>query len=372
MNNRNTPGEAFFIRGTQTYEAPEDDDPVPGSLESHKPILLAFDGSSPEGQRLVREFMEREAGGTVPKTGTQTQVQQKGTFGRPIPGAGLAGAALALGEMQSQYYFGSRLWRLHNDLESRGITIDVENQSELQALSNYSENLGGTSFVTRTFFPPMTEEHAVLQLQSELAEARKVRARTANDIITTSPKLENSIANNVRVDTTNKDEWPCVVGPYKYVDSICPGETHHIIPDMVYRLGTAPASEAEKNSTDNRIPNSPTYNQGQAICLSPGMHRTDDDAIHKSINPALKTLGQGYQPTGTAPLGEIRNKTHLAIDQVSELPTKCKDMAKQAADEQVAGKRHQPGRTTMMPPKLPRDKKVIEVLKAGQYPGGKP
>lgn len=94
MNNGNTPGEAFFIRGTQTYEAPEDDDPVPGSLESHKPILLAFDGSSPEGKRLLREFMERQVGGTTPKASTQTQVQQKGTFGRPIPGAGLAGAAL--------------------------------------------------------------------------------------------------------------------------------------------------------------------------------------------------------------------------------------------------------------------------------------
>lgn len=193
--------------------------------------------------------------------------------------------------MQNQYYFGSRLWRLHNDLESRGINIDVGNESELQALSNYSENLGGTSFLARNFFPPMTEEQAVLQLQSELAEARKVRARTANDIITASTKLENAIANNVRVDISNKDEWPCVVGPYKYVGSICPGEAHHIIPDMVYRLGTAPASEDEKNSTNNRIQNSPTDNQGQAICLSPGMHRTDDDAIHKSLNPALKTLG---------------------------------------------------------------------------------
>jgi hypothetical protein len=32
MNRRNTEGEAIFVRDTATYEAPQDDDPVPGSL----------------------------------------------------------------------------------------------------------------------------------------------------------------------------------------------------------------------------------------------------------------------------------------------------------------------------------------------------
>jgi len=43
-------------------------------------------------------------------------------------------------------------------------------------------------------------------------------------------------------------------------------------------------------------------------------------------------------------------------------------MAKQAADMQVAGKREQPGRTTMRPPKMPRNEDVIKVLNAGKYP----
>ncbi|UFW67140.1 hypothetical protein RlegWSM1455_27840 (plasmid) [Rhizobium laguerreae] len=71
-----------------------------------------------------------------------------------------------------------------------------------------------------------------------------------------SKKLPLALENGVRVDTEEKDKWPCVVGPYKYVETICPGEAHHIIPDMVYRLGKAPANEAEKSSTDGRIPNS--------------------------------------------------------------------------------------------------------------------
>lgn len=50
------------------------------------------------------------------------------------------------------------------------------------------------------------------------------------------------------------------------------------LPDMVYRLGKAPKLEPDRKSSVNRIPHSPTYNEGQAICLSPGMHRTEDDA----------------------------------------------------------------------------------------------
>lgn len=92
------------------------------------------------------------------------------------------------------------------------------------------------------------------------------------------------------------------------------------------------------------------------------------NAVHSSLNPALTALGKAYNPQGTAPLGKIRDEAHKALDQVESLPEKCRKMAKQAADMQVAGKREQPGRTTMRPPKMPRNEDVIKVLKAGKYP----
>ncbi|WP_144340220.1 hypothetical protein [Sinorhizobium sp. BJ1] len=109
---------------------------------------------------------------------------------------------------------------------------------------------------------------------------------------------------------------------------ICPGEAHHIIPDMVYRLGGAPVTEAERNSTAGRIPDSPTYNQGQAICLSTGMHRTDEDAVHKSLNPALAELGKNFNPQGTAPLGKIRDEAHKALDRIKSCPKNAKNWQK--------------------------------------------
>ena len=51
MNNRNTVGEAIFLRDTATYPAPEDDDPVPGSLQ------LASASSEAEGASPMIGFV---------------------------------------------------------------------------------------------------------------------------------------------------------------------------------------------------------------------------------------------------------------------------------------------------------------------------
>jgi hypothetical protein len=70
---------------------------------------------------------------------------------------------------------------------------------------------------------------------------------------------------------------------------------------------------------------------------------------------------------GTAPLGKTGDEAHNAIDQIEELPEKCKKMAKDAATIQVGSKFRQPGRTTTNPPKLPGGQPLIDVLKAGTY-----
>ena len=36
MNNRNTVGEAIFVRDTATFPAPKEDDPLPGSMAVHE------------------------------------------------------------------------------------------------------------------------------------------------------------------------------------------------------------------------------------------------------------------------------------------------------------------------------------------------
>ncbi|TBN12835.1 DUF4150 domain-containing protein [Agrobacterium cavarae] len=403
MNNRNTEGEAIFVRGTKTYDPPKDDDPVPGSLrwqnssDEGRVLSDASPASWKDGEQYAyaggaaalakssAQVAPSSGGAVAPKPTPPTVPRGPGTVIRPSPARAPlwqrppmpTKVAPSLGQRVLPWIgrlgkFGARFL---------GTAVAVLWPSELGA--PISERLGGG------LFPRDEEEFDIVRSAEEAVRTGRLDVDEAvqwsRDSITQyrhqldeehervrqevekHPRLGTALEQNVRVDTKDRRKWPCVVGPYKYVEMICPGEAHHIIPDMVYRLGKAPTTQPERNSTENRIPNSPTYNGGQAICLSPGMHRTDDDAVHKSLNPALAALGERYNPHGTAPLGEIRGEVNKAIDRVSELPEKCKRMAKLAAMAQVGSNEGQPGRTTMRPPQLPGGKAVIDRLQAGTY-----
>ncbi|KAA3508937.1 DUF4150 domain-containing protein [Agrobacterium rosae] len=400
MNNKNTEGEAIFVRSTQTYGPPKDDDPVPGSLRSNggdeegrvvsdassEPLIEGEQYAIASGATAAAKSSPQVAtttrGGALPKPTAPTVPRGPGEVIRPGPGRAPlwhrppmpAKVAESLGQRALPWLgrlgkFGARFL---------GTAVAVLWPSELGA--PISERLGGG------LFPRDEEEFDIVRTAEEAVRTGRLKldegVQWSRDAITQyrqrldddnerareevekNPRLGAALDHNVRVDTKDRKKWPCVVGPYKWVETICPGEAHHIIPDMVYRLGKAPKLEPDRNSNANRIPYSPTYNEGQAICLSPGMHRTDDDAVHKSLNPALKLLGERHVPNGTAPLGEIRAATHQAINMISNLPEKCKKLARDAATVQVGSKSRQPGRTTRLPPK---DADAIRVLSGGSY-----
>ncbi len=363
MNSKNTQGEAIFVRSTQTFDPPKENDPIRGSLRAQtKPIEVALDTSSPEGRRLLRELMRDNPAKpsslpkipTPPPSGTSTILQRLGIFGRVL---GSVAAPMALITSGGTPDLDTAI--LADNAASRALEGISPLGTEEKALYDATKQRISTH-IYDAYNDPFSspDENYIEQERKYLEQHLKIDR---------SRRLATALKEGVRIDTSNKDEWPCVVGPYKYVKMVCPGEAHHIIPDMVYRIGNAPTNEVEKNSKAGRIKNSPTYNEGQAICLTTGMHRTDDDAVHKSLNPALSALGLRYTPQGTAPLGEIRGEVNKAIDRVPELPEKCKRMAKLAAMAQVGQNEEQPGRTTIRPPQLPGGKDVIDGLQAGSY-----
>ena len=167
-----------------------------------------------------------------------------------------------------------------------------------------------------------------------------------------------------RVSRTRDPEF-CLVGPYGQIKDACKiaeGETHHIVPDMVYRLGVRPTGAAE-NSTEGRIPNSPTLNQGMSICLTAGEHRTDEDAIHSTLNPALNTLGAANTPAGTASIPDILKASTAALMAVRGVSNKCKQAAIAATAAQAGPMLGQPGRTTTSLP----SPAARQVLQQGHY-----
>jgi hypothetical protein len=172
-------------------------------------------------------------------------------------------------------------------------------------------------------------------------------------------------SDTVRVSRTRTPD-PCLVGPYGEIEKACKasgGETHHVVPDMVYRLGVRPTDAAGMNSTSDRIPNSPTLNQGMSICLTTGNHRTDEAAVHKTLNPALNVLGSGFDPSGTAPMAAILATSTASLDLVNGVSAKCKAIANAAVAAQVAPILAQPGRTTTALP----SPQAVQVLTQGHY-----
>ena len=165
----------------------------------------------------------------------------------------------------------------------------------------------------------------------------------------------------VRVSRERNPEF-CLVGPYDKIKDTCKeagGETHHIIPDMVYRLGARPANAAEENFKADRIPNSPTFNEGMSICLTKGEHRTDEDGVHRSLNPSLNALGIGETPSGTAPMPLILGACTSALDALRDISDKCKQIAIAATTAQAGPMLGQPGRTTMSLPS-PAARQVLQ------------
>jgi hypothetical protein len=168
----------------------------------------------------------------------------------------------------------------------------------------------------------------------------------------------------VRVDEKDK-KWPRLVGPYDQISKVCPGEAHHIVPDMVYRLGTRPTGAAAGSAAE-RIPNAPTLNQGMSVCLTDVMHGSGADGLHGKLRGQLSGLGSQFKPNGTAPMGAILGKSLQSIDEIPGLPKECKEKAKAAAAAQVASrmKPTQPGRVWEKP--LPSGA-AYDVLSKGSY-----
>ena len=195
----------------------------------------------------------------------------------------------------------------------------------------------------------ITEGVIIYKLLKDIAkleeELRKAKAKTDADT-------------NVQVKGK-----PCLVDEYQNLKKICGGEAHHIMPDMVYRLGARPTLAADMSSTANRIPNAPTFNQGMAICLTDAQH----SGLHSSLKTAMDGLGATQTPAGTAPIGKIAPAAAASITAIPDLPAACKALAvaKLAAQIKQSGLRsQQPGRTQQAP--LPSGD-AATVLRRGSY-----
>ncbi len=373
MNNRNTQGEAIFVRDIKSYEAPKDTDPVPGSLrrvgadQARADEGRVVSDASPEP--LVANAQYADASNAV-----RTSAMPSPAAPAPAPSPAPSGEVIRPNVPQ---------WNRPPPTMPEAPKVP----GALRWLRFGPWAVGGAILLTPSpLAPPWSDEAPQDDFERQLFKkaGELEKQGVGRDEITewfrnerrvnadrrrqeTAPQPAPAPVPNInrRIDEEEKKRR-CLVGPYGLIEGPCKasgGETHHIIPDMVYRLGGRPDTAAGQNSTADRIPNAPTLNQGMSICLTTGQHRTDEDGVHKILNPSLQALGAGFTPPGTAPLNDILEKSNEALDSVQGLDDDCKTFAKAAARGQVFGKGRQPGRTTQSYPSP--DAKVV--LGRGSY-----
>lgn len=150
--------------------------------------------------------------------------------------------------------------------------------------------------------------------------------------------------------TTCREPDDCLVGPYDSIKGACRargGDTHHIIPDMVYRTTT----RANTNAL-NRAPGAPNYGEGQSVCLSRPDHRrlgpANTEGVHPGLESSLSMIGLSHDPIGTAPMSAIAREAAASLARASDLSVECRARAQAAAAAQAAGPPgpNAPGRTS--------------------------
>ena len=423
MNNRNTQGEAIFVRGTQTYAPPKDDDPVVGSLRSNgtsanegrvmsdaspEPLIMGAQyaqanvGTMTNGGGGLIGGTTRGATTTAPTTTTNwpkagsTVLKRFGRWGRAVSlvlddlsktqaerfaeGRAFQTILSGVGEhvMTENRLLGGRQ-PISNPLDMfsssawEGKYGLIINDSERIPLANdILSTLAGKPMDVRTMsdaevqsvlspFQGLSDDQIEQKLK-EMNEARKKEEEEKKPKPIPPPPLDPG--SNTRVDDKKKKE--CLIGPYDDIYGPCTargGKTHHVVPDMVYRLG----DRAGKVTTE-RVPNAPTEGQGESICLTSDEHsnKNDSGGVHEHIRKEFAGIDHPEFP-GTAPMEDILLRSQAALLQTKDIDKVCAEAANARAAAQVKAKTGltAPGRTKEKP--LPTGR-IAEVLRNGRYP----
>lgn len=361
MNNRNTEGEAIFVRDMAVYAAPIDDDPLPGSLQARTVFIdgaeyqvadasggtqyaLAAQAAQPAPQPTPGSPPPRPTpaprppGDVIRPSPDRTpnwqweqrprepnRLERLGRFGRwvsrrALPLALLWPDAVADGTIPA--------WDHHAPQDDYEVWLNEE------ASRQFELNPSRRSEIEEDFYH---------QLESHRAE-RAEEDRQAG---------QATAADTARI-TQLRRQHDCLVGPYSAIRPLCPGEAHHLMPDFVLRYG----NRAEGVAGQKRIPNAPSLAQGMTICLLRGEHV----GVHGQLNQEIRNLSGTSPVWGTASIDRITDVVEASISRMP-IPARCKTKAIAAMRLQMFPLAAQPGRTTTT---LPHPG-AVDVLRRGHY-----
>ncbi|MDD7973675.1 hypothetical protein [Roseinatronobacter alkalisoli] len=306
MNNRNTVGEAIFVRDTATYAPPEDDDPLPGSLVMSdampEPLILGAQHAPALPAQTVPQQSPPRIPPVNPNTGVPSNLPpaaNDNTYRRPPPTSPTAG--------MSTWAKLVRIGKLGGPLSL--LILDMRSTPTIPHLSRDADGFEQElNRQARSLLDPFDAAHndAVRDWYLEELEAYR-QHRQEQEEARPQPVPAPDTA---RVTESEEYRKKCEVGPYSRMSGICRRygmQAHHIVPDWTLRYGA-------RNDSSRRIPNMPGLNEGMAICVM-GQARVEGDEHNSAhfADGAIEQLGLGSTPQYTATLAEVTDASEIAM-----------------------------------------------------------
>lgn len=360
MNSRNTQGEAIFVRGTETFAPPQDNDPVPGSIRwagsgegvvmsdaSPEPLVIgaqyadarggalrAVPQQQPAPQPRPVPQQPRPAPVRPPPAANDNIFERRGTFARPQPSGaarvltllGLAQAGYQLGDMAGQWYVGP------DGVMARAIGDHL--RSQVSPFSPQGQVIGGLPWHWREWLSGNANTlnaNDILSLKAgvpvdfrtmnpdDLADLLEAPWPTAEQLRRNSSRIGARrapealpIPENVRVEQ-ERERRRCRIDTYEKMAPICRAigmQAHHIVPDWTLRYGT----RREAMVGEKRIPNMPGFWDGQSMCVV-GQARTQGTEHNEAhlADSAIEALGANSTPPHTATLDAVKDASIAAM-----------------------------------------------------------
>lgn len=333
MNNGNTDGEAIFVKNTATHPAPEDDDPVPGSL---------------------RRIEAKDANKVAPTLGFLAPAAAKAIEAAGM-GEAATGAAATAAEGAAATGIGTTLAGI--GIFAAGVLFPTNkmNFSDIVPQDDYEQALlrdANQKIGDLHFWDNGSEIRD--ETIAKIRQHRQAKKKTAPE--TKPAPVAAPDDSNVRV---SQEEYrkKCQVDKYSKMKNICGQygmQAHHIVPDWTLRTGA-------RSRVNERIPNMPSLNDGQAICVmgNAASQGTEHNQAHFA-DGAIETLGEHSTPLYTATLAQVRNES---VNAMIKVRPDCAREIVEAVGKQFAGNNpNQLLRAKRFPP-LPEE--TIKALKSG-------
>lgn len=315
MNSGNTVGEAQFVRSTQTYDPPVDDDPVPGSLRwtSGSDEGRVISDASPEPLIMGAQYAQ-----ALPQTAPQTVPRPSAPIPRPItvtpnlppandnffrpppvPEAPLGKWLARLGRFGRfagpVAAFAAGMWPTSTAMPWHDEMPQDDFEDALFKRARELEQQGVDNDAIAEWFRGERLHH----VQRKREEDRKPQA---------IPQSET-----VRITEREEYRKKCQVDRYAKMKNICGQygmQAHHIVPDWTLRTGA-------RSRISDRIPNMPSLNDGMAICVvgNAAVNDTEHNRAH-AADGAIEELGASSDPKYTARLTDVKQASIRAMVRV--------------------------------------------------------